>query len=65
MNKYNSKFVNFLIGDQSQFLHRTVDFLSEYLSPEDIFDHEILSDWALKNGFVKAKRKKHNKKHIV
>ena len=35
-------------------LDNMIDWINDNLAPEDVFDEEILNDWALENGFVKA-----------
>ena len=34
-------------------LQESIDWIKENLCPEDVFDEQILNEWAEENGFVK------------
>ena len=39
-------------GLMRQILENTIEFISESLAPEEVFDYDELRDWAKDNGFV-------------
>jgi len=49
LNRY---FVEYML-DIDGFLDTAVEWIRDYLQPEDVFNQDTLADWAEDNGFIK------------
>ncbi len=47
----NSAFIGAIIG--SDLLDKVVEYIRDNLRPEDVFDDDELSEWAVDSGYVK------------
>lgn len=48
--RQHKKFISDVIGDNA--LETVVDWVSENMEPEDVFDKDVLEIWAKQNGFT-------------
>ena len=51
--KENQEAVNAILP--TYLLDDFIDWIAKHLDPEDVFTEERLSEWAVDNGYVKAK----------
>jgi len=52
----NDRFLGAIINDKNFLLNNVCEWINENTHPWEVFDDEVLNDWAEENGYVKKEK---------